>query len=211
MKVNWYKRFCLYLLTLLAFSSAGFSQSQFKRAGDFYALERHGDLLTGYVFSEVSSFSDGKAWVNKGELYGYIDTLGRPITLFHFADVSAFQNGYAIVSKDTLGGNFGVINHTGYEICKLTYTRIKHFSKGFAPIQHDTVWGLLDTLGREVITPEFDVPPIVISANFIIVSKKGRWGVIKISGEVVYDLEFDLITKDGVAFKQNEKLYLGLL
>lgn len=209
--INRYKRICLCLIAFLSISNLSLSQSQFKRAGDYYALERNGTLLTGYVFTEVSTFIEGKAWVNKGELYGYIDTLGQPITLFEYADVSAFNKGYAIVSKDTLGGHFGVINHTGYEICKLKYSRAHTFSNGIAPVLLDSVWGLLDTFGRELITPQYDYPPIVVSASFIVVSKQGKWGVINRKGAIVYDFKYDLITEDGVAFIANEKVYLGLL
>ena len=211
MLVNWLKRFGLCLLTLLSVYQIGVGQSQFKRAGDFYALERNGDLLTSFVYTEVSTFCDGKAWVNRGDLYGYIDTLGHPVTTFDYADVSAFEKGYAIVSKDTLGGNFGVINHTGYEICKLTYSRIQQFSEGLAPIQKDSVWGLLDTFGRELIRPQYDYPPIVITNGFIIVAKNGKWGIVNLQGHEVYPLTFDLITKDGVAYSRENKIYLGLL
>lgn len=188
-----------------------FSQTEFKRAGDYYALYHQGQALTPYVFTEVSSFVEGKAWVNKGELYGYIDTLGNSITSFSFADVSSYRHGFAIVSQDTNGGNFGIINQQGIPLCDLKYDRIKDIVSGFAAVQKDSSWGLMDTSGVEAITPQFDHPPIIISSSFIIVSKNDKWGVINSSGNIQYEFIFDLITADGTAYTKNSKQYLGLL
>ena len=47
------------------------AQAEFKRAGNYYALQIRGEVKTPYVFTEVSSFHEGKAWVNTGGLYGF--------------------------------------------------------------------------------------------------------------------------------------------
>ncbi len=198
---------CLFLVSC-HFASG---QSSFKRAGDFYALQVGNDLVTAYVFTEVSDFYEGKAWVNKGSLYGYIDTLGVSITDFVYADVDRFIDGYAAVSRDTQDGLYGFVNEVGREVCDLKYNRIKPFENGFAAVQLDSNWTLIDTSGSELMMPIFDYAPKVISDQFVIAVRANKWGVIDTADRLKYPFVYDLITADGVAYLANKKVYLGLL
>ncbi|MFT5512878.1 MAG: hypothetical protein ACI8SE_001277 [Bacteroidia bacterium] len=200
---------CLITCFITFENSSG--QTTFKRAGDYYALERNEQALTSYIFTEVSEFVEGKAWVNQGELYGYIDTLGQPITAYLYADVGGYTNGFAAVSKDTQDGYYGFIDAQGSEICPLQFTRVLPFKIGYAAVQKDTSWSLIDSTGVQLFEAVYDYPPLVISSRFVIVSQNLKWGVIDVIGNKQYDFIYDLITPDGTAYLQNKKVYLGLL
>jgi hypothetical protein len=208
--VNRLLKVVLCQLTFIASFQFVQAQSAFVRAGDLYALESNDTLITPYIFTEVSTFHEGIAWVNKGELYGYIDSLGNNITDFIYADVSAFENGFARVSKDTSDQKFGYINNNGNPTCDLKYSNVKAFRKGLAAVQNDSVWGLIDTVGFEIIPTDYDYPPIVINSSFIIVSKSAKWGIIDQDENVIYPFVYSLITSDGSAFIENVKYQLGL-
>ena len=199
------------LSLLLVSCHFAFGQSSFKRAGDYYALQVGNELVTSYIFTEVSEFYEGKAWVNKGNLYGYIDTLGRSVTDFVDADVDRFVDGFAAVSRDTQDGDYGFVYHVGQEICTLKYSRVKSFENGFAAVQSDSNWTLIDTSGSEMMIPVFDYPPKVVSERFVIVVKASKWGVIDSENSEQYPFIYDLITADGLAYLANKKVYLGLL
>jgi hypothetical protein len=85
------------------------------------------------------------------------------------------------------------------------------YEKGVASVQMDSVWTLIDTTGIQLFPAQYDYPPIVVSPNFIIVSRQLKWGVIDSSNNTVYPFVYDLITADGAAYARNEKVYLGLL
>ena len=209
--VNRYRNAILCLLTCFLIFENSTGQTTFKRAGNYYALERNEQALTSYVFTEVSNFIEGKAWVNKGELYGYIDTLGQPITAYMYADVFEFSNGFAAVSKDTQDGFYGFINAEGDEICPLHFKRVLPFKLGYAAVQKDTSWTLIDSTGSQLFDAVYDYSPQVISPRFVIVSQNLKWGVIDVIGNKRYPFIYDLITNDGIAYLQNKKVYLGLL
>ncbi|MFT5723640.1 MAG: hypothetical protein ACI9JN_000757 [Bacteroidia bacterium] len=211
MKANRFRNLVLGLVILFNVNHNCLAQTSFERAGDYYALKHHGQLISPYIYTEVSEYHEGLAWVNKGELYGYIDTLGNAITDFVYADVSAFKNGFACVSRDTQDGYYGYVNRIGKEICPLSYIRTNAFEKGVASVQVDSIWTLIDTTGNQLFTAQYDYPPIVVSQNFIIVSRQLKWGVIDSSNNMVYPFIYDLITADGAAYTRRAKVYLGLL
>lgn len=178
------------------------------KQGDYYAFSRSGEVFTPYHYTEVSAFREGIAWVNKGALYGYVDTNLNAVTPFVYTDVAGFSEGFAAVSRDSA---FGFINNKGLEICALQYHRVLNFHKGFAAILDSAGWNLLDSFGKEVFEDSFDHPPRVVSSRFIVVSRKGKWGVMNSRQQVVYPLKYDFISADGVAYLNEEKEYLGLL
>ncbi len=196
---------CLFIVCFAAASSA---QPTAKRVGDYYAFSKNGIELTPYCYTEVSNFVEGIAWVNKGDLYGFINTNLDSITKFEYSDVSAFKNGFARVSKDSL---FGFIDKRGNEICPLTYESVLPFNLDYASVNKGSGWNLIDTSGQEILTEECDYPPFLISDRFIIVVRNGKWGVIAPDNRVLYPFEYDLITPEGIGYKQDEKVYLGLM
>ncbi len=163
-------------------------------------------LRTEYIYTEVSSFVDGICWVNKGELYAFMDTSLGLITDFVYTDVRAFENSFAMVSRDS---TYGFIDQNGTEICALIYNQARNFRHGFAPIMTDSLWGLIDTYGKMAFQPIFDFPPYSVKADFIICSKDGKWGVINSDKRAIYPFEYDFITSDGMAFKNGRAYLLG--
>jgi len=163
-------------------------------------------MKTAYIYTEVSAFVEGICWVNKGELYAFMDTSLRLITDFVYTDVRAFENSFAMVSRDS---TFGFIDQNGKEICALTYGQARNFRHGFAPVMTDSLWGLIDTEGKETFQPMLDFPPYSVKENFIISSKDGKWGVINSGMKAVYKFEYDFITSDGMAFKNGRAYLLG--
>ncbi len=189
------------------FHTAAYGQISFKRAGDYYALCKDSVPVTPYVYTEVSKFHEGIAWVNKGDLYGYIDTNLAEITLFQFTDVSAFQNGYAVVSLDSL---FGYINRMGEMESTMHYLEALPMQHGLAAVRDSMGWTMLDTSFRPISIQRFDIPPKALSDDFIIVSRNGSWGVTNRKGEIIHALTYDLITTDGVGYNGKLKTYFGL-
>lgn len=199
----------VFLLVFLSHFNLARAQLQVKQAGDYFAFARNGVEITPYEYTEVSSFVEGIAWVNKGDLYGYIDTNLNLITEFVYSDVSAFHNGYAMVARDS---TFGFIDTNGTEICPLIYERVKPFEHGVASVYNGMQWSLLNEEGREIMPFQFTYPLTVLSPSFIIVCKDKKWGVIDAYGGVRYPMQYDLITSEGVAYKRDgTKEYLGLL
>lgn len=196
----------LAMITLFTFCS-GYGQIRAKRAGDYYAFMSDSTYLTGFVFTEISLFNEGIAWVNKGELYGYVDTGLRQVTDYVYTDVSKFTNGFATVSRDSL---FGFIDTSGKEICALNYIEVRGFNHGCAPVKKEAGWTIINTIGKVMFDSIYTYPPFIVSNRFIIVAKHGKWGVVNNKEQELYPFCYDLITADGVAYVGDKKIYLGL-
>ncbi|MCB9262420.1 MAG: WG repeat-containing protein [Flavobacteriales bacterium] len=198
------------LLVLLAFGindNKACGQIEARKLGDKYAFFKNGVQKTDYTYTEVSAFSENLAWANMGELYAYIDTNFEAVTDWIYTTVTKFENGFAAVSQDSM---LGFIDKTGREICPLTYTRVQSFQHGFAAVLTDSLWNIIDTSGNEIWKMGYDFAPIIVSNNFFIVCKNQKWGVINQAGNAVYPFDFEFITKDGLAFRRGEQIYLGL-
>jgi WG containing repeat len=173
---------------------------------ELMALVSPSGVMTPCIYTEISNFKEGRCWVNQGELYGYIDTLLKPITEYVYTEVNEFKDHFAAVSRDS---NFGFIDISGNEICELRYRQVRDFNFGFAPVLTDSLWALLDSSGVLRITPQFDYPPTVVNGDFILACRKSKWGVLNASLTEIYPFIYDFITIDGIAYLETKQVLLG--
>lgn len=77
-------------------------------------IDKSGNLIVPLIYDSISAFSEGAAIVQKGELYGFINTKGEEITPVSFSQKPLdFNEGVALVKSDA-GDRF--INKKGETI-----------------------------------------------------------------------------------------------
>ena len=101
-------------------------------------------------YQSIDSFRQGRAWVKKNDLFGFIDTSGKEICPPIYQSVSNFRQGRARVQKNDL---FGFIDTSGKEIIPPIYQSVDDFSQGRARVQKNDLFGFIDTSGKEIIPP----------------------------------------------------------
>ena len=80
------------------------------------------------------------------------------------------------------GKNWKLLNHQGKVLNSNSYDCLRlYFHEGFLPFQRNARWGFVDSLGKEVIPPQFETPPGTIQGYF----SNGRAWVTK-GGESYY-------------------------
>ncbi len=109
----------------------------------------------------VGPFSQGVAIVVKDNKYGAILTSGHEIISPTYDYISPFINGFANAIKNR---NCIMIDLSGSE-CKLyreeiiriskEYDVVRDFKNGFACVQKDGKWGVIDTDCKEIFPPTF--------------------------------------------------------
>jgi hypothetical protein len=128
-------------------------------------------------FDFVGSFKEGLAAVTKGAGWGYIDRQGTWKIKPQYTSASSFSGGLAwVVSKER---GILIIDHNGKVLpiaidnpkvtsgktagglnkldrSQQTILEAKGFAFGVAAIKVGTHWGLVDTLGRVLVVPQFD-------------------------------------------------------
>jgi hypothetical protein len=160
-----------------------------------------------YAVTEVSAFSENKAWICRGGKYAYIDTLGNEITDTLFTSVFPFVNGFAIIGIDSL---YGVINEKGEKIAPAYYDWINSYVDSIAVAQKDGYWGLLDSAGNEILEPSADEPLVRLKNEHWAMKFKGKWGVLNKDLQIVYPFKYDCILKNGTAYINEQKTKLDL-
>lgn len=171
-----------------------------------YILKDNQSFLP-YAVTEVSAFSEGKAWISRGGKYAYVDTSGKELTDTSFTIVFPFINGFAVVGIDSL---YGVINGAGEQIVPAYYDWINNYVDSIAVAQKDGYWGLLDSSGNEILEPSADEPLVRLSNKHWAMKFKGYWGVLNKDLQIVYPFQYDCILKNGTAYINQQKIKLEL-
>ncbi|MFY0644155.1 MAG: WG repeat-containing protein [Bacteroidia bacterium] len=196
-------------VALVFLSSIGHAQNmsvEFHPNSGLMALAKDGKLLTDYVFTEISEFSEGKAYAAKGELYAYIDTNGKRMSPYMFTVANNFKNGYAIIG-DSFG--LGVINHRMRLVVPVRFNRVIQPKHGLIILQSQQgYWGAYNYLGREALPFVYDLPPVFDHLDYIIVRKDMAYGVVNSCNEIQYNTSYQYIGKNGIAYRSGVALRL---
>jgi hypothetical protein len=198
--------FLVFFFSFLNFLAFGQSNIEWKKAGK-YAAFQNDKRISDYVFTEVSSFKEGFAWVNMGNWYGYVNVQLDSITPFKYSVAESFSSGLAVVAVDS---SYGYINTLGNEVCSLVYERALPFEGGFGTVYKEELWNLIDSSGNEVLDSGSVYPPVVLGTNRIAVFWHDKWGIVDKEGHIRYPFHFDFINQEGLAYMGRTKLYIGL-
>lgn len=109
-------------------------------------------------YDDVDYPSDNRILVTKNNLFGFSDLGGNLITPIHFPMASSFQERRAVIAQyiDSFFVFYTFIDTTGRQLFPPVFQNAAPFTEGFAPVYRYDRWGLIDTLGNEVLTCRFD-------------------------------------------------------
>ena len=145
------------------------------------------EQIGGQDITNIGNFQDGRATVQFGSKFGFIDGKGKLVIPADFNVVSDFVDGYAIARK---GGLFGCIDVNG---------------KAIIPFQHDGIaqpdgklirlkkgrgrtgkWGLYTLDGKEILPQEFNLIDEFVDDKALVI-KNGKYGLIDRKGNFVLE------------------------
>lgn len=146
-------------------------------------------------------FSEGRAAVESGGLYGYVDVKGNVAIDFQFSTARDFQDGFAIVFRPEKGAAF--IDPQGKIIADLkAYTYFEKYAEGLVGATKGKKQGFLDKTGKEVIP--FDFTSVTVFSEGLAFVKDGKKQMfIDKTGKTVINLKCDemyyTVFSDGLA------------
>lgn len=119
-------------------------------------MDKNGESVINSIFTKAFDFQQGRARVVKNRKTGLIDKSGTFIMPPKKYDlVYPFEkNGIAQVRENNMG-DYGLINHNGKTLTPCIYSKIFPFKKGFAKVITPKGIGFVDSLGNEVIPPQY--------------------------------------------------------
>ncbi len=104
-------------------------------------------------WDSIEEFSEGRAVVKKGGLYGLVSSHGEVVIECEYDELSWDGSQYAYVD---LMGEWGVLSREGEIISKPQWEWIGEFSHGFAVVSSGGKYGYIDSKGELVIETKYD-------------------------------------------------------
>ena len=98
-------------------------------------------------YSYVGPFCDGRAVVCREELFGFIDSEGKPVVPLRYAFASNFREGLAVVRID---GKFGYIDTEGTVVIDAAFDHAGCFRDGRARVECEGEIFSIDRTGKKV-------------------------------------------------------------
>lgn len=197
------------------------------------------DEIIPCVYEDISSltprennkmFANGLVQVKRNDEYALINQKNEIIIPFgkyfrYKMKINGLLEAYTY-NKYNIRNKEGNVTSSGYTkilidtegnpVSDFEYEYIGTFNNGFASVNRDRNYGIIDTKGQEVIPTKYkfdDIVGDVVIKEFtdlgvVRVSKDGKWGLLNSAGEMIVPYIYDKIEwyRDGVAVvKQNKK------
>ncbi|MDJ1183630.1 WG repeat-containing protein [Roseofilum casamattae] len=140
--------------------SDGLALVKLRNSGGYGFVDRAGAYVIDPQPHEVSSFSEGRAWILQEiepgvDRYGFIDKTGKIAIEPVYEEVGAFSEGLAAVK---VGELWGYIDRSGTTVISPQFKTALPFSEGLAGVEGDGTWGYINPEGTWTIEGGFHVP-----------------------------------------------------
>ncbi len=143
-------------LNISSFNKYGLAEVEFVGTSNarFALINRSGNLLGPYKFSEIRPFSEGLAAVKTKKHWGFINPRGDWVIPASYFEVGDFSSGRASVFKD---GRCGYVNRSGDLVVDLLYNNCYDFEEDKAVVKLPRMRdGLIDLDGNILIKPSIN-------------------------------------------------------
>ena len=151
--------------------------------------------------------------VKKDNKYGIVDSDGKTVIQAQYADIDVLgkdnKSGF-IVKKDD--GKYGIVDYSNTLILEAKYDSIeKVYGNDMYVVTLDGKQKLVNKSGNDVLTDGFDSIKQILAnqENAVIFTKSGKYGVIKTTGEILIDPQYDNLeeTKVGTFIASKDGKY----
>lgn len=185
-----------------------------KKDGKYGLINLDGKQILNIEYEEISAISGIKnsLKIKKDSKYGIVNDEGTIIVENKYADITNLgkddKSGF-IVKNDE--GKFGVLSYTGSQVLDTKYEGIeKLHTNDLYVIVENQKQKLIDKDGNVVLSDGFDKIQTILAnkENGIIFEKDGKFGVMKLTGEVTIAADNESLqeAKDGIFIaKRNGK------
>lgn len=145
----------------------------------------------------------------KEDKFGIVNDEGKVIIENKFSDIENLGDndkaGFVVKGED---GKFGVVNYLGIQVLDIKYEKIEKVSgNDMFVITEENAQKLISKDGSVVLAEGFDkiVEILKNKDNGVIFEKEGKYGVMKLSGEVVINPEYQSLheAKEGFLIAKN--------
>lgn len=158
----------------------------------------------------MGDFHNGLARVLDGGKWGLVDTAGNRLVQPQYADIGLPEGGLIPVKRTS---KWGYIKPSMAHVAEAKYDQAWEFHAGYARVRSGGLYGLVDSLGKEAIKPQYTLL-IDLGRHLWAATNEHGTGVVDPAGNVRIPLAFDQVFMEGKALvrvtRGNKFAYLRL-
>ncbi len=181
-----------------------------KKNGLCGIFDENGQKIIPIKYKEISFLGKNIFIAKTTNVFGYFSKNGELIFDGEGTNFKPFRNGFAAVYFEEMQ-KWNFINKNGRIISEEGFENVKNFSCNVAPVQKNGAWGVIDTMGNFLISPQFDTiseffeekasAKYKMGEKFGYINTVGKW-IIKPQFEIAGDFknEVAIVSKNGKKF-----------
>ncbi|MDD5362650.1 MAG: WG repeat-containing protein [Ignavibacteria bacterium] len=203
----------------------GYASVQFSKKGKFGFIDTKGNLVIDTMFTILSRFYNGYAFVHKDHKEYLLDSTGRLVEIKYFnaidSSISKSKNitGHGEIQNGLMSFKFnetwGYINMKGELVINPIFNEAGDFSEGLAAVRYNGKYGYIDTSGKFVIDPIFNNAEEFSEGLAFVLKSSSEFrmagphtnAVINMKGEVIIDVDSVLGVKK-YKDENNDEVYI---
>lgn len=179
-----------------------------QKNGKYGYYDKFGQLRIKHIFTEAFSFDHGIAKVQMETKQAYINTLGEYVVSPNQEEVYFFTKNLLLFYN---GEYYGLKDLKEMIVLEPLYDQISILSDGLAMVVEDDEIGYIDSLGKMIISPKFEVFANSVEIGqfkdgLAIAKSAGKMGIINRSGKFVLKNTYSQLGKSSeyIAFNKGK-------
>lgn len=160
--------------------------------GQWGFIGEQGRLRIANRYEAVEPFSEGLAAVKLIGKWGIINRQEELVIQPLYSHIDSFYGGLTVVRQGDLAG---MVDKTGHLVLDVQYEHIERYNK-YILVKSSGLLGIADKRGTLIRNPQYDSIETTDGQNFI-VSKRGLYGVVTLTGEDKVPVAFESLKAFG--------------
>lgn len=176
--------------------------------GKHQFIDLHEPRFVSKKYDQIQCISENRFGVQKDGLFGFINgTTFEEITPINADQITCFKDGIASLK---INNEWILIDTLGQVYSKDRYKNIKLLDNGFALVEKEGKYGIIDEKGIFTIPLIYDEVKFIVhkdNAYFIGVKLNGKYGIINMKHEILYPFIFETCAEltDYTSIPQNRQ------
>lgn len=163
----------------------------FKKYNDKYGVvDSNGKVILSPEYSSIVKITKKQAIIEGDNGYGVVNDKGI-IVEPKYTSIQNLKDGRFIAENGY--SDYIILDSDGNESLKLPYKYIGEFEDGYAIIEHNFKYGMIDDNANIVLKPQFDTIEHAYGANLYEVRKGMKYGLIDKKGNFILQPVYDSI------------------
>lgn len=157
-------------------------------------IDRNGKEVVPIKYAEVTTPFNGRVFARDAEtgLIALFDLEGNRLTDFCYTDILCYGDGFYSVCRDTMQY---FLNEKGKERFG-AWQRAGKFLDGYAAVERDGKWGIINTKGRTILPCKYDNKALrpgcyTFYEGLALIEKDDRFGFCNTKGDIVIPFIYD--------------------